>query len=82
MFWLYAFLQFCFTFSLEVLGVLDLRLYRQHKRKEAVILSGIIGLIACLATKLYIDNNWLIVPDIVGLMAGTWFVMTYIPWED
>jgi hypothetical protein len=75
-------LQFFFTLSMEILAVLDLRLYRQHKRKEAVFLSGIIGIMGCIATKLYIDDNWLIIPDVMGLMVGTWIVMTYIPWED
>ena len=82
MFWVYAILQFLFTLSLEVLGVLDLKLYKQHKRKEAVSLSGIIGLIACTATVLYVDDRWLMIPDVLGLMVGTWIVMTYIPWED
>lgn len=61
---------------------MDLRLYKQHRRKEAVFLSGVIGAIACLATVLYVDNRWLMIPDVLGLMVGTWIVMTYIPWED
>lgn len=82
MFWLLAILQFSFTAALEVLSVLDLRFYRQHKTKHAVLLSGVIGLVAGVAILFYVDDKWLLFPDILGLMFGTYIVMKYFPWED
>jgi len=77
-----AIIQFVLAIILEVGAVYDLKLYRQHKRREAVILSGVLGLMGGVANIIYNRYNVMLIPDVAGLMVGTWIIMTYIPWED
>lgn len=79
---LIAIIQFLFAIALEVGAVLDLKFYKQHKRKEAVILAGLLGTLAGIASIIYNKYNVMLIPDVLGLMVGTWIIMTYIPWED
>lgn len=69
---LYALITFILTIVLEILLVLDFYAAIEKKAFKAMLTSGAISLTGAIIVLFYIDNRWMIVPDILGSMVGAY----------
>jgi len=81
MLWIYALLQFLFIIGLEIGAVLDFKYYKEGESGKLVLVSGGMALIGCLATVIYVDNRWMIIPDVGGAMFGVLLAAKVWPYQ-
>jgi uncharacterized metal-binding protein len=70
---------FLLVFTLDFVWAGYTKAITQHRRLSACVFSALIYVVGALSTIGYVSNPWLILPAVIGGMAGTW---VYLWLED
>ena len=69
---------FLLVFTLDFVWAGYTKAITEHRKLWACAYSAAIYVVGALSTIGYVNNPWLILPAVLGGMAGTW---AYLEWE-